>query len=117
LASPRLEAKQGQISGWKSLDFLGFPWILSLELRLINGLRAIFCGNIFMPVPGRQRELSRPSRAVRAAVQSVPRQDVSGVDFRDFLFQSGPDRLPVPSPASMTPPRLSGKKMSVFPIP
>jgi hypothetical protein len=32
------------------LDFLGFPWILSSESRLINGLRGIFGGNIFTPL-------------------------------------------------------------------
>jgi hypothetical protein len=30
------------------LDFLGFPWILSSESRLIKGLRRIFHGNIFL---------------------------------------------------------------------
>jgi hypothetical protein len=29
------------------LDFLGFPWILSSETRLINGLRGIKRGNFF----------------------------------------------------------------------
>jgi hypothetical protein len=29
------------------LDFLGFPWILSSESRLFNGLRAIFAEAIF----------------------------------------------------------------------
>jgi hypothetical protein len=30
------------------LDFLGFPWILSSESRLINGLRGIKRGNFFV---------------------------------------------------------------------
>jgi hypothetical protein len=29
------------------LEKLGFPWILSSESRLINGLRAVFAGKIF----------------------------------------------------------------------
>jgi hypothetical protein len=30
------------------LEILGFPWILSSESRLINGLRGIFGGNFFV---------------------------------------------------------------------
>jgi hypothetical protein len=37
------------------LDFLGFPWILSSELRLINELRRIFRKNIFLPPSYRRR--------------------------------------------------------------
>jgi hypothetical protein len=29
------------------LDYLGFPWILSSESRLFNGLHDIFAGEIF----------------------------------------------------------------------
>jgi hypothetical protein len=32
------------------LEKLGFPWILSFETRLINGLHGIFGGNIFAPL-------------------------------------------------------------------
>jgi hypothetical protein len=38
---PRTARKQG-------LDFLGFPWILSSESRLCNGLRRIFGGRKFL---------------------------------------------------------------------
>jgi hypothetical protein len=37
---PRTARKQG-------LDFLGFPWILSFESRLFNGLRGIKRGKYF----------------------------------------------------------------------
>jgi hypothetical protein len=32
---------------FRLLDFLGIPWILSSEMRLINGLRGIFSGKFF----------------------------------------------------------------------
>jgi hypothetical protein len=35
---------------FRGLDFLGFPWILSSESRLINGLRGINRGKIFHAV-------------------------------------------------------------------
>jgi hypothetical protein len=31
-----------------ALDFLGFPWILSSESRLFNGLRSLKRGNFFL---------------------------------------------------------------------
>jgi hypothetical protein len=34
------------------LDFLGFPWILSSETRLINGLHAIFARKFFLALRG-----------------------------------------------------------------
>jgi hypothetical protein len=34
------------------LDFLGFPWILSSETSLINGLHAIFVREFFSTLPG-----------------------------------------------------------------
>jgi hypothetical protein len=37
------------------LEKLGFPWILSSESRLINGLQAIFGRNILLPVGGGHR--------------------------------------------------------------
>jgi hypothetical protein len=36
-----------EFSGFPVLDFLGFPWILSSESRLINGLRGFFSGKKF----------------------------------------------------------------------
>jgi hypothetical protein len=33
---------------FRVLDFLGFPWILSSESRLINGLRGIFAEKFFL---------------------------------------------------------------------
>jgi hypothetical protein len=39
------------------LEKLGFPWILSSEMSLFNGLRGIFGEKIFVrPFPPRQRE-------------------------------------------------------------
>jgi hypothetical protein len=41
---------------WISLDFLGFPWILSSESRLFNGLRGILREeNFSRPFAARQR--------------------------------------------------------------
>jgi hypothetical protein len=44
-----------QNQGLQGLDFLGFPWILSSGLRLINGLRGIFA----------EQKFSRPFRPWR----------------------------------------------------
>jgi len=35
---------------FRLLDSLGFPWILSSETRLINGLRGLFRENFFAPL-------------------------------------------------------------------
>jgi hypothetical protein len=43
------------------LDFLGFPWILSSESRLINGLRGFL----------REEYFSRPSLALRPATMGA----------------------------------------------
>ena len=53
------------------LDFLGFPWILSSESRLINGLHAIFAERIFprafpLSFEARERE---PTVEVHAEAQ------------------------------------------------
>jgi hypothetical protein len=34
--------------GFWLLDFLGFPWILSSETRLINGLRGVNRAKVFL---------------------------------------------------------------------
>jgi hypothetical protein len=34
------------------LEKLGFPWILSFEMSLFNGLRAVFGKSFFCAVPG-----------------------------------------------------------------
>jgi hypothetical protein len=56
---------------WISLDFLGFPWILSSESRLFNGLRWILREeNFSRPFAARQRAgtgagiLTRQKRSV-----------------------------------------------------
>jgi hypothetical protein len=42
------------------LDFLGFPWILSSESKLFNGLRGFFAGRKFLaPFPGVERTPGR----------------------------------------------------------
>jgi hypothetical protein len=48
------------------LDFLGFPWILSTESRLINGLRGISRGSFFLsPVLAREAETGAWVEAIR----------------------------------------------------
>jgi hypothetical protein len=47
LGAGRFAAKTPDYVGWISLDFLGFPWILSSESRLFNGLRGIKRGSFF----------------------------------------------------------------------
>ncbi len=52
------------------LDFLGFPWILSSESRLINGLHAIFAERIFpraFPLSFEARNGSPQSKRMREA--------------------------------------------------
>ena len=70
LGGPSSGGERGQIRG---LEKFGFPWILSSESRLFNGLRAIFGGNIFALLSwpsGRRaprlsgRSLGRPRRAL-----------------------------------------------------
>jgi hypothetical protein len=46
------------------LDFLGFPWILSSESRLFNGLRGIFAGRNFARPFAAAAEASRESSSV-----------------------------------------------------
>ena len=80
---------------------LGFPWILWSELSFFNGLRAIFSGNIFLPLPGRQSDDRRPCRGVRFAVHaafSVRRPDISGIDHKHSVLQSERGRLPTSKP-------------------
>ena len=103
----------------QGLEKLGFPWILSSESRLINGLREILGGNIFAPLSGRQGGARRSCRAVRFAVQPPIPSD--GKIFREsmseiFSFNPSPVVRQSQSPAIMRPPRVSGKKMSVFSI-
>jgi hypothetical protein len=50
------------------LDFLGFPWILSFESGLINGLRRIFAVGIFLPPPWRETPQNRGRRLADAEV-------------------------------------------------
>jgi hypothetical protein len=45
LGPPHFGAKTPVYKGW---EFLGFPWILSSESRLINGLRGIYRGSFFL---------------------------------------------------------------------
>jgi hypothetical protein len=50
------------------VDFLGFPWILSSETRLINGLRGNNGGNFFLgpsPLAPAAPERERPVETMR----------------------------------------------------
>jgi hypothetical protein len=53
-----------QESRFGALDFLGFPWILSSESRLFNGLRGIFAGGNFTRPFAAAAEASRESSSV-----------------------------------------------------
>jgi hypothetical protein len=68
-----LAAKSLLFGAWISLDFLGFPWILSCEARLINGLHGIFAGNIFAPLS----PLRDPKAASRQAGEEQDRSWVN----------------------------------------
>jgi hypothetical protein len=68
---------------WISLDFLGFPWILSSESRLINGLRGIFRGRFFLSLSWREK----PERA--PAVETIRKGGiVHGASLLKFLIVS-----------------------------
>ena len=58
----------GENPSFWGLEKLGFPWILSSETRLINGLRGIF-GEKFFVTPGspEKPERARKVEAVRRA--------------------------------------------------
>ncbi len=58
------------------LEKLGFPWILSSETRLINGLRRFFL-NFFGAVPGRLVQEGVNSVDVTVAIENI---GVRGVD-------------------------------------
>ena len=114
MATPRPVAKQVKLGGWKSLDFLGF----SRPNRTLSMGYKRFSAKIFScPFLGHQGGVRRARRAVGSAfhaARSVRRSDTLGVEVRDFLLQSELDRAPVPSPAIMRSPRVSGKKLSVI---
>jgi hypothetical protein len=84
LGRPHLGAETPVYEGWISLDFLGFPWILSSESRLINGLRGIFRGSFFLgPVLAREE----PERA--PAVEAIRKGGiVHGASLLQFLIVS-----------------------------
>jgi hypothetical protein len=42
------EAESGAYLAPRGLEKLGFPWILSSESRVINGLQQIFSGRFFL---------------------------------------------------------------------
>jgi hypothetical protein len=69
------------------LDFLGFPWILSSESRLINELREIFRARNFLdPFPRRSQRRERepaiePTRMRRIA------HEASLIKFLIFVKQ------------------------------
>jgi hypothetical protein len=85
----------------QGLEKLGFPWILSSESSLFNGLRAHFCENIFVSLPGRRGGARRSCRAGRFAIpRLLPNVTArcSRVDFRHSLLQSDLGRSLVSKP-------------------
>jgi hypothetical protein len=91
------------------LEKLGFPWILSSESSLFNGLRAIFDGTILPSLSGRQGGDSRSIE--RFASFSMP---LSESDLRDSLLQPDPVVRQSRRPSIMKQSQLFGKKMSVI---
>jgi hypothetical protein len=85
------------------LDFLGFPWILSSELRLINGLHGINRATIFL-------DAASPARSVgNGAPRSRPhgRMELSiGRTYLSFRFSATKCRpSPFGRPVEATVPR------------
>src|SRR5580692_8300342 len=59
-----------------ALDFLGFPWILSSESRLIKGLRWIFAEKFFLAAfsPGLASRTRKPPKSGREGAGLFIRQ-------------------------------------------
>ena len=68
------------------LDFLGFPWILSSETRLINGLRAIFAKNISRASPGLDGRCRASLKAELIAKPSVFGLSIGLIAYEKFHF-------------------------------
>ena len=83
---------------FRGLDFLGFPWILSSETRLINGLRGILVEKfflVFLPL-GRFAATEREA----AGEVSRKRRNVHKASLTHILIFS--NRLsPLPSPSRL----------------
>jgi hypothetical protein len=65
------------------LDLFGFPWILSSETSLINGLHGIFRGKFFVTALWRKK----PGRALK--VEAVQKGGIAhGASLLQFLIVS-----------------------------
>jgi hypothetical protein len=106
----------GETGSNQGLEKLGFPWILSFESSLFNGLRAIFCVRFFC---ARFLVIKAACAAPvgRFAPRSTPAAD--GAIFPEsrseiFSFNLSPVVRQCQSPAILRPSRGSGKKLSVI---
>jgi hypothetical protein len=57
----------------KLLDYLGFPWILSSELRLFNGLHGIFERNFFLALS----PSAAASRGTKTAIEAMRKRRIA----------------------------------------
>jgi hypothetical protein len=95
------------------LDFLGFPWILSSESRLFNGLRGIFGGKFFLTLSWREK----PERA--PAVETIRKGGiVHGTSLLQFLIASNQLSCDPVEPAKLAsfcwlPPKRTGRSKRV----
>ena len=100
------------------LEKLGFPWILSSESSLFNGLREIFSGIIFTPLSGREGGARPPFG--RFDLLPMPPTQYGGpivLMWASEVVSFNPCRsFAIPKPTMMRPPRASGKKMSIVQI-
>ena len=114
MASLSSQRVRGQNEG---LEKLGFPWILSSELSLFNGLRAKCVAGFFVFVSCASRAAPAGPRRLRSAGHDAPKY--SGPIFHALpseiaSFESGLGRSRVPKPFIMRLPGGSGKKMSII---
>jgi hypothetical protein len=114
LGEPPIGGGMGSNQG---LEKLGFPWILSSESSLFNGLRAIFCGTFFMPVPGRQAVLAAPVGWLdRLSTPPAPSDGAMSPESTSEIlcFNLSPVVRLFQNAAIMRWWRVSGKKLSVI---
>jgi hypothetical protein len=77
--------------GFSLLDFLGFPWILSSESRLINGLHEIFRREFFETPSRNRRRNGGPTIRQAKRTDCSWRQDTS---ISDFLQEIAAEAVP-----------------------
>ena len=104
----------GERGSNQGLEKLGFPWILSSESRLFNGLQPIFGEKFFMPVSSPSGAARAAPRGRLAALSAPPDGTIFRRRRQGFSPSIRAGRSPVPKPSIMKPPPISGKIMSYF---